>query len=81
MVAGTAADIAFQPLADILFRQVFILFDKFDRTHNHAWGTKTTLQTVIFVESLLHGVQIIAICDALNSGDVRTICLGCQHRA
>ncbi|CAH1667711.1 hypothetical protein CHELA20_51925 [Hyphomicrobiales bacterium] len=58
VVARTAADIAFELLADGLLIQVMAAAgDDIDRRHDHAGRAEPALQAMVLAESLLHGMQ------------------------
>src|ERR671920_494434 len=56
VVAGAAAEIALEPLADFLFRGIRIALHEIDRAHDHAGRAKAALQAVVLAERRLHRV-------------------------
>jgi hypothetical protein len=61
VVAGAAADVALQLVADgFLVRLVAVAVHDIDRRHDHAWGATAALQAKIAAEGGLHRVQLAA---------------------
>src|SRR5262249_18694629 len=59
VVAGAAADVAFELFADgPLFEAVPLAPDQIDRGHDHAGRAETALQAMVLAESFLHWVQL-----------------------
>ena len=52
-----------------------------DRRHDHARGAIAALQAVIVAERRLHRMQLVALGDAFDGGDVGACGLRRQHRA
>src|SRR5258708_13705880 len=52
-----------------------------DRRHDHARRAIAALQPVIIAERGLHRMQLVALRDALDGGDVGAIGLADQYRA
>src|SRR6267143_6364266 len=62
LVAGAAAEIAFEFLADGVVAEVVALaVDDVDRGHDHAGGAEAALQAVMLAERLLHRMQRRAV--------------------
>src|SRR5947207_906202 len=82
MVAGAAADVAFQLLPDGgLVELAAIALHDIDRRHDHAGGAIAALQAVIVAERGLHRVQFVALGDALDRGDAGAGRLAGQYGA
>ena len=82
MVAGAAADIAFQFVPDsCLVELAAVSMDDINRRHDHARRAVAALQTVIVAERGLHRVQLVPLCDAFDGGDVGAVGLSDEHRA
>jgi hypothetical protein len=83
LIAGAAADVAFQLVADGFFIQVTgaMAIDHVDRAHDHPWCTEAALQTVMLAESGLDRVQIVRTADAFQGDNLGAIGLSCQQRA
>ena len=71
VVAGAAAEIAFQPLADLLLRGIRVALHQVDRAHDHAGRTEAALQPVMLAERRLHRVQLAVIGQAFDGRDLR----------
>ena len=69
VVAGTSADVAFQPLTDFLFAWIRVFFHQVYRAHDHAGRAKTTLQAVVLAERFLHWMQFSVCGKAFNGFD------------
>src|SRR6266581_6519898 len=62
LVAGAAAEITFELLADGVVAEVVALaVDDVDRGHDHAGGAEAALQAVMLAERLLHRMQRRAV--------------------
>ena len=62
LIAGAAAQIAFELLANDLVREVMALaMDQIDRGHDHAGGAEAALQAVVLAKSFLHRMQRRAV--------------------
>ena len=55
-------------LLDILVCRADGLLEKSDRGHNLAGGTVAALIAVVFDEGSLHGVKVVGLADAFDSG-------------
>src|SRR6266852_402520 len=81
VVAGAAADIALKLVPDgVPVELAAVAVDDIDRRHDHARRAVTALQPVIVAERRLHRVQLVALRDALDGGDVGAVGLSDQHR-
>ena len=78
-VAGAAAKIAGEPVANVCFTRLRIAFEQIDSREDHPWSTNTTLRAAVVDKSLLHRVQLISIRDAFNRHDLRTVDLSNRH--
>ena len=82
LVAGAAADIAFQQLANFAFAGLRVVLAQIDRTHHHAGGAKTALQAVALFESRLHRVHgAVFFGQPLDGGDLAAVSLRGQNIA
>ena len=71
VVAGAAADAAFQLVADgCLVQLVAVAVHDIDRRHDHAWSATAALRAKIAAEGGLHRVQLVALGDAPDCGDI-----------
>src|ERR1700716_594349 len=58
LVAGAAAEIAFELFADGVITEIMALaVDDIDRGHDHTGGAESALQAVMLAECLLHWMQ------------------------
>src|SRR5437763_7453103 len=82
VIAGAAAQVALQLLADRLFVGVRMTRDEIDRAHHHAGRAEATLEAVAFLERVLHRMhRSIGRRDALDRHDVRALHLPCENVA
>src|SRR5256885_16405591 len=80
-VTGAAAEIPRNGLADLLFARVLVPLEEGARGHQHARGAETALQAVLLGEALLHRMELAALLEALDRGDLRAVGLCREHRA
>src|SRR5271166_2771326 len=74
VVAGAAADVALEPVADRSLVKIRALaIDEVDRGHDHARRAEAALQAVVVLEGLLHRMQLAALSQALDCRDVRPL--------
>src|SRR5579863_8468850 len=66
LIAGAAAEIAFQPVADLLFGGIRIIGQKLLGAEHHAWGTKAALQAVLVPEGFLDRIEFAVGGDTLD---------------
>src|SRR5208283_857722 len=74
VVAGAAADVAFERVADrglVEFRALAI--DEVDGRHDHARRAEAALQAMIVLEGLLHRVQLAVRGKALDRRHLRAV--------
>src|SRR4051794_25513854 len=82
VIAGAAADIAFELLAQRgLVELAAVAVHDVDRGHDHARRAVAALQAVIVAERRLHRVQFVALGDAFDGGDAGARGLSGQHGA
>ncbi|KAG1649237.1 hypothetical protein GQR58_029200 [Nymphon striatum] len=82
VVAGAAAQVAFEAFADLGLGWVRVLFQERRRRHDHAWRAVSTLQSVALLEGFLHRVPVLitggrassasAVSKSLDGGDLGT---------
>src|SRR5271156_5363455 len=58
LVSRTAAQVAGDSPTNLFLRGIWILRQQCVGGHQHARGTESALQTVLFLESLLQGMQL-----------------------
>ena len=71
VIAGAAAEIAFEILADLALGRIGVVLHQIERAHDHAGRAEPALQGMIVAERLLHRMQGVAVRDGLDG----------QHRA
>src|SRR5919205_2894446 len=82
VVAGAAAEVALQPLADLAVGGVGVVGQDADGGHHHARGAEPALQAVLLAEGPLHRVHLaVGTGQALERGYLRAVGLGRQDRA
>ena len=82
VVAGAAADVAFQLMADRVVGQFLAMgIDHVDGGHNHSRGTESTLQSVVLTEGFLHGMELVSAAQPFDGGDRRAVGLDGEHQA
>ncbi len=83
VVAGAAAEIALQPVPDLVLRHALrVHVHQVDRAHHHARRAEAALQRVVLAEHLLHGMQrAVRGGQALDGGDRAALRLHGQHGA
>src|SRR5690349_21546395 len=74
MVAGATAQIAVELVTDGLVVEIVALaIHHVDRSHDHARRTEAALQAVMLAEGFLHRMQLRAVGDTFDRGDLRTV--------
>jgi hypothetical protein len=81
LVAGAAAQIPFEPVANLVHAGIGIPIEYLRGGHDHSRRAVTALQTVLLPESFLHGMQISVCGHAFNGCDAGAISLNGKHRA
>src|SRR5215467_2343763 len=83
VVAGAAADVAVELFANgMLIEIVAASPHDVERRHDHSRCAKAALESVIFAECFLHGMQrTIRFGQPLNGGDLGTLALQSEGRA
>ena len=81
VIARAPAQVAFQPVPDLLFRRICVVLQQVDRAHDHAGRAEPALQAVLFAKCGLHGMQRVAVGQALDSRDLRALGLYCEQGA
>jgi hypothetical protein len=81
LVAGTAAEIAGNGLADLPFCGIGIVLEEGDERHEKTGGAETTLHAMRFAECLLKGVQLIGRSQPFDSHHLVAVRLDGEHQA
>src|SRR5882724_2613094 len=80
-VPGAAAQVPRDRLADLLLARVLVALQQRARGHQHARRAESALQTVLLGEALLHRMELAALLQALDRGDLGAVGLDGEHRA
>ncbi len=80
-VAGAAAEVAGDRLANLVVGRIGIAFEEGDGGHHHAGRAEAALQAMLLEEALLHRMQDAALLQPLDGADLRAIGLNGEHRA
>src|ERR1700694_3160975 len=80
-VAGTAAQVAFQASANLVFGRVWILVQEIRGGHDETGCAVSALQAVLVPESLLERVQLTVFRHALDRREVPALGLDGEHGA
>src|SRR5271165_1903120 len=82
VIAGAAADVAFEPVADRRFVEMRALaIDEVDRRHDHAGRAEAALKAVVVLKRLLHRMKLATLREPLDRRDMRTLAACRQRRA
>jgi hypothetical protein len=79
VITGTAAEIAFQCLPDLMFGCMGIMFQDVNRSNDHPWCAEPALKSVTFPESFLNGVQRNVSSNSFYRDDLSAIGLNRQQ--
>src|SRR5258707_5473035 len=80
-VARAAAQVPADGLADLLLARILVAYEERARGHQHARRAEAALQTVLLGEALLHRMELAALLQALDRGDLRAVGLHREHGA
>src|SRR5258706_4037773 len=80
-VARAAAQVPADGLADLLLARIPVAYEERARGHQHARRAEAALQTVLLGEALLHRMELAALLQALDRGDLRAVGLHREHGA
>ena len=81
MVAGAAAEVARERLADLLLGRVRVALQQVGRGHDHARRAVAALQAVVLPERLLQRVQRAFLAHSLDRRDLGAVGLDGEQRA
>src|SRR5215217_1585483 len=70
VVAGAAADVAVERLADLLLARLRVVGEQLHRRHHHPRRAEAALQAVALAERRLHRVKLAALGEALDGRDL-----------
>src|SRR3990167_8602483 len=68
-VAGAAAEVPGDGLADPRLARILLLLEERDRGHHHPGGAEPALEAVLLVEALLHGMELAVLLETLDRAD------------
>src|SRR5690348_10432481 len=74
-VSRASAQVPRDRLTNLELRWRGISFEQCDGRHHHARCAEATLERVLFLERLLHGVQLAAELESFDSGDAPSVSL------
>ena len=80
-VAGAAAEVAADPLADLRLGRVGVLAEQPGGLHDHPRGAEAALEAVLVPERLLERMEGGAVGHALDGPDLAAVGLDGEHRA
>src|SRR5438093_4305625 len=80
VVAGAAAEVAFQPVADLGLRRPRRALEELGGRHDHARRAEPALQAVLFPEAFLDRMQLAVLGHALDGLHLRARALDGQER-
>src|SRR5712691_12687851 len=80
-VAGAAAEVAREGLADLVVARVGVALEQVGGRHDQARGAEAALDGAALAESLLHRVQPLAFGEPLDRDDAVPVRLRRQHEA
>src|SRR5262245_8906573 len=81
LIAGAAAEIAFQSMTDLLFSRGRILPEQPACGHDHSGRAITTLEAMAFPEAFLQRVQLALLSKPFDGGDFSAVGLYSQNGA
>ncbi len=81
VVAGATAQVALQPVADLLLGGVGVLGQQAGGGHDHPRGAVAALEAMVVPEGLLDRMELAVRGHALDRGDLRAVGLHGQDRA
>src|ERR1700760_331099 len=69
VIAGAAADVAVERLADLLLARLRVVGEQLHRRHHHPGRAEAALQAVAFAKRRLHRMQLAVLGQALDRRD------------
>src|SRR6478609_2213658 len=81
VIAGAAADIAVERLADLLFARLRVVGEQLHRRHHHPRRAEAALQAMALAKRRLHRVQLAVLGQALDGRDLAALHLCREDRA
>src|SRR5260221_14278447 len=80
-IARAAAQIPANSLADLLLARILVAYEERARGHQHARRAESALQAVLLGEALLHRMELAALLQSFDRGDLAAVGLHRQHGA
>src|SRR5690242_8388694 len=80
-VARAAAQVPGDRLADFLLAGILVALEERARGHEHARRAESALQAVLLGEALLHRMELAALLQAFDRGDLAAVRLHGEHGA
>src|SRR5258708_40259919 len=81
LVAGAAAEVAFDAVPDLRFGGVRIALEDLFRGHDHAGSAKSALRAVLVPEGFLHGVEFAVDGESFDGEHLAPVGLDGKHGA
>src|SRR5664279_4398718 len=81
VVAGAAADVAVEALADLLLARLRVVGEQLHRRHHHARRAEAALQAVALAKRRLHRMQLAVLGEPFDRRDGAALHLRREHRA
>src|SRR5215813_11525526 len=78
-VAGAAAEIPRDRLANLLLARILVPLEQRDARHHHSRGTVAPSQDVLLREPLLDGVELAALLEVLAGPELAAVGLHGKH--
>src|ERR1051326_1539812 len=81
LIAGAAADIAFDAVADLVVSRIGIALDDLFGGHDHARSAEAALGGVLVPEGILHGIEAAVFGESFDGEDIAAVGLDGEHGA
>src|SRR5262249_40862998 len=81
LVARAPAEVAFEPVPDLLLARVGLAREQLTAGHDHARGAEPALEAVLRPERVLEGVQLAVLSQSLDRRHLGAVGLDRQHGA
>ena len=81
LIAGAAAEIAFEAVADLFVGRIGIALEQLLGRHDHAGSAEAALEAMLVPEGFLHGVELAVGGEAFDGHHLAAIRLDGEHGA
>src|SRR6516225_402553 len=81
LVSGAAADVALEPVANLLFAGSGVTVDNLLGGHDHPRSAESALEAVLVPEGFLYRIELAVVCQPFHGYDLRAVGLHGKHRA